>query len=391
SLNSQALKLADSAGLFDRAIIDILRVRKEVKELVLGKFLWQGAQCFLPVYNQETNRQIETLEFLIQRPAALFGATFAIINPEHENLHLFVNAKQQQAVAALVKTTKQRSLISRYENPDITLIPSGCYIINPFTKEKMPLLVGDYTVERYETRISKTHLAIPAHDIKDFEVAEKYNLDIKLVITALDGHKSSSPQIHPTTQKLLTAYPGEYSDCVIINSDFLNGSIRTAHNKALTHLQDLGFCYEYKQPIVYQFMNKSYSINDLQALETLLMQEHKTLTNQQKDDLLILMMQAQRDFLHIVEHFLINAREAKELMIDLIQESCTLRKNKDAYLLYWVNLKTNESEKVIFKRDINSFYKFCKFCAELIDFLGDFGSSCTHALENLKNISNNQK
>jgi hypothetical protein len=147
---------------------------------------------------------------------------------------------------------------------------------------------------------------------------------------------------------------------------------------------------EYKEPILYHFMNKQCSINDLQAMETLLAQEHKNLSSSQKETMLILMLQVQSDFLSIVEQFLINARDAKELMIELIEESCELRKNNDAYLLHWAHLKTNEPEKAVFKRDINSFYNLCKFCAELIDFLGDFGSSCTHAMANLKKIQTNK-
>jgi hypothetical protein len=125
-------------------------------------------------------------------------------------------------------------------------------------------------------------------------------------------------------------------------------------------------------------------------IEATLLKENKSLSTTQKELMSIIMLQVQADLLSTVEHFLVDAKEHKDLMIELIAESCILRKNNNSYLLYWSKLNTNESEKVVFKRDINTFSTLAKFCNELIDFLSDFASSCPHALANLKSIKNNK-
>ena len=388
-LTNQLLKAADSAGLFDRAIIDILLVRQKIKEFIMGKFMWRGAACTLTLFDSAQNKIDYQLKIITKRPEALFGATFVIINPEHSDLFFMIDDAHRDNVINFVAKTQQRNLLDRYEHPDYSIIETGIFAQHPITKELLPVFVGDYCLEGYDNRITHAHLAIPAHDVKDFHVAQQKNLPIKLVITSNDETKSSScPQINKTTKQLMVAYPGEYSDCVVINSEFLNGNIKISADKAIAFLQSQNIGTEYKEPLLYHFTNKTCSINDLQAIETLLKQENKTLSAHQKESMLILMLQVQSDFLSIVEHFLINAREAKELMIELIEESCASRNNKDAYLLHWAHLNSNEPEKIIFKRDINTFYNLCKFCAELIDFLGDFGSSCTHALANLKKLQN---
>ncbi len=388
-LTNSLLKAADGAGMFNKAIIDILQVRQKIKELIVGKFMWRGATCSLTLFNSNQNKLNYKLNIITKRPEALFGATFVVISPDHQHLLSMIDSAHHDNVMNFVSKTHQRNLLDRYERPDFSIIATGIFAQNPITKELLPVFVSDYCLEEYDNRIKNAHIAIPAHDVKDFQVAQNNNLPIKLVITSPDETKSSSgPQLNKTTKQLLAAYPGEYADSVVINSEFLNGNIKASADKAIAFLQSQNLGTEYKEPILYTFMNKTCSINDLQAIETLLLQEHKNFSAHQKEALLILMLQVQSDFLSIVEQFLINAREAKELMIELIEESCALRNNKDAYLLYWAHLNTNESEKVIFKRDINSFYNLCKFCAELIDFLGDFGSSCTQALTNLKKLQN---
>lgn len=388
-LTNPLLKAADSAGFFDRAIVDILQIRQKIKELIIGKFIWRGASIKLTLFNTKNNKLNYQLNVITKRPEALFGATFVVINPQHPDLFCMVDEEHHDNVVKFITKTQERTLLDRFENPDFSMIETGIFVQHPVTKELLPLFVADYCLEGYDNRITHAHLAIPAHDVKDFHVAHINKLPIKLVITSPDETKSSSsPQINKTTKQLIAAYPGEYADCVVINSEFLNGNIKTSAEKATAFLQSQKIGTEYKEPILYHFMNKTCSINDLQAMETLLAQENKVLSAHQKEAMLILMLQVQSDFLSIVEQFLINARDSKELMIELIEESCALRNNKDAYLLYWAHLNTNESEKVIFKRDINTFYNLCKFCAELIDFLGDFGSSCTHALANLKKLQN---
>src|SRR3990167_3501790 len=300
-LTNQLLKAADSAGLFDRAIVDILHVRQKIKELVLGKFIWRGAACNLTLFDASAHQLPVQLHVLIKRPEALFGATFIIINPQHPNLFEMVTSDHRDKVINFVTKTQHKTLLDRYENPDFSIIATGTFAQHPITEELLPVFVGDCTLEGYDTRITHAHVAMPAHDAKDFHVAQINHLPIKLVITSPDESKSSScPQIHKATKQLMEAYQGEYSDCIVINSEFLNGGIKQSADKAIAFLQSQNVGVEYKEPILYHFMNKQCSINDLQAMETLLNQEHKNLSAFQKETMLILMLQVQSDLLSIV-------------------------------------------------------------------------------------------
>lgn len=385
-LSNQLLKVADQAGLFNTAIVDILKVRQKIKEFVSGKLLWKGAECSLTIVDGQNNPTGTKLHTIMKRPATLFGATFVVISPNHPDIASYWTPKSQAAIQELIANVRKQSMLNRYEQPNNTGIETGLFALNPITQEPMPIFVADYILEGYDTRVTHAHIAVPAHDQKDFSFAHAHHLPVKLVVTSPSQSKTSTPQLHKTTRQLMAAYPGEYADCLIINSDFLDSSIHEAHDKALAYLQKNAGAVEYQKPYVYQLGNKQYSLHELQLIEATLAKEKKELSAAQKEMMAIIMIQAQADLLTIVEQFLVNAREAKELMLEIIDESCSLRGSNDCYLLKWAHMNTTESEKTIFKRDISNFTSMCKFCSELIDFLSDFASSLPCALETIKNL-----
>lgn len=387
-LSNQLLKVADQAGLFNKAIVDILKVRQKIKEFINGKLQIKSVACPLTIVDDQGNNLPEKLEVIIKRPEAIFGGTFVVISPNHPHAAKYTTQQTQHAVQDYIHTVLQKNLVARYENPNTQGVFTGLFALHPITQEKLPLFIADYILENYSTRITHAHFAIPAHDQKDFDFARAHDLTIKLVINSVEQNKNSSPQFNKTTNQLMSAYMGDYDDCFVCNSDFLNGSVHTAPQTVISYLQDNDLGKEHLKNLVYHLGNKQYSLYELQVIEQTLQKSNKPLSATQQDLFKIIMIQAQSDFLAIVEQFLVNARDAKDLMIQLIDESCALRDNKDAYLLKWAHLETSEPEKIIFKRDINTMTNFYKFGSELVDFLGDFASSCPSAIEGLKNIKN---
>ena len=65
---------------------------------------------------------------------------------------------------------------------------TGFRAINPFTKQPVPIWVANFVLGDYGTGAV---MAVPAHDQRDFEFARKFNLPIRVVVTA-DG-KPASP------------------------------------------------------------------------------------------------------------------------------------------------------------------------------------------------------
>lgn len=389
TLTHQLLKYADEAGRFNQSIIDILRVRQEIKQFLFGKLMWQGVECNLEIVDQNNNPIGQTFNVIIKRPETLFGASFVIISPNHPQLSKFETSQNKNAIQSLVRSTTQKRLLNRYQNSSTESVHTGLFVRNPMTPYLlMPIFISDYAIENYDIRMTHAHVAVPAHDVKDFNFAKTNHLPIKLVVTCQEGNRSSYPQVDKTTKELTAPYLGEYSDCIIIDSDFLNGTIHASREKAMAYLTQQLQAQEYKKAINYHLGNKYYSIKELQMIEQTLQKENKPLSESQKELFAVVLIQAQADFLTIVEQFLINAKAARELIIDIVAESCNLRQKKDAYILKWSRIDPSESEKDIFKRDVNTCTSLSQFCTELIDFLEDFASSCPHALENLKNLKN---
>ncbi|WP_010647236.1 leucine--tRNA ligase [Oceanobacillus massiliensis] len=138
------------------------------------------------------------------RPDTLFGATYAVLAPEHPFVKKITTAEQKDAVDAYLNEVETKSDLERTDlAKDKTGIFTGAYAINPVTNEKMPIWAADYVLMSYGTGAI---MAVPAHDERDFEFAKKFDLPIKEVVAGGDITKE--------------AYTGDGEH---VNSEFLNG------------------------------------------------------------------------------------------------------------------------------------------------------------------------
>ena len=118
------------------------------------------------------------------RPDTLFGATYVALAPEHPLVSQLVNADTRQAVEAYVMAAQQKSDVERQENKDKTGVFTGSYAINPVNGQKVPIWVADYILGGYGTGAI---MAVPAHDERDLEFAEKFDLPVVQVIDKPDN------------------------------------------------------------------------------------------------------------------------------------------------------------------------------------------------------------
>ncbi len=111
------------------------------------------------------------------RPDTLFGATYMVLAPEHP-LIAQLSIENKAEVESYVQAAKKKSDIERgaldKEKTGVEL--QGVKAINPANKEEIPLYVADYVLGGYGTGAI---MAVPAHDERDREFAEKYNLPIR--------------------------------------------------------------------------------------------------------------------------------------------------------------------------------------------------------------------
>ena len=123
------------------------------------------------------------------RPDTIFGATFMVLAPEHPLLSEITTAGQRAAVEAYRAATVARDLVSRkVGDRDKTGVFTGAFAKNPATGRRIPVWAADYVLMGYGTGAI---MAVPAHDERDLEFAEKFQLPVTPVITA-DGHLQDS-------------------------------------------------------------------------------------------------------------------------------------------------------------------------------------------------------
>ncbi len=113
------------------------------------------------------------------RPDTLFGATFLVLAPEHPAVKYLVNTNTRTEVEKYCQAAIKKSEIERQENKEKTGVFTGSYAINPATGKEIPIWVADYVLNGYGTGAI---MAVPAHDERDFDFAEKFDLPIKEVI-----------------------------------------------------------------------------------------------------------------------------------------------------------------------------------------------------------------
>ena len=113
------------------------------------------------------------------RPDTLFGATYMVIAPEHPLTEALTTDENKKAVNDYVKAASMKSDLDRTDlAKDKTGVFTGRYAINPVNHKKIPVWVADYVLTGYGTGAI---MAVPAHDSRDFEFAEKYNLPITCI------------------------------------------------------------------------------------------------------------------------------------------------------------------------------------------------------------------
>ncbi|KXG08829.1 Leucine--tRNA ligase [Anoxybacillus sp. P3H1B] len=146
----------------------------------------------------------ETFTVFTTRPDTLFGATYAVLAPEHPLVAQITTPEQKEAVEAYLQQIQSKSDLERTDlAKEKTGVFTGAYAVNPVNGEKLPIWIADYVLMSYGTGAI---MAVPAHDERDYEFAKKFNLPIKEVVAGGDVTKE--------------AYTGDGEH---MNSGFLNG------------------------------------------------------------------------------------------------------------------------------------------------------------------------
>ena len=169
------LKITDYAEklLEDLDTLDWSEGIKEMQRNWIGKS--EGAEVTFKIDGSD-----RTVTVFTTRPDTLFGATYMVLSPEHDAVAAIITPEQAEEVRAYQKKAALKSDLERTDlNKDKTGAFTGAYAVNPVNGVKIPVWISDYVLSTYGTGAI---MAVPAHDTRDFEFAQKFGLPIQCII-----------------------------------------------------------------------------------------------------------------------------------------------------------------------------------------------------------------
>jgi leucyl-tRNA synthetase len=184
---------------------------RSIQEKWIGKS--NGAEI-----NFKINNHSKSLSIFTTRPDTIFGASFCAIAADHwlsDELSMENSDIKNFVAECKLNITNQVDL----DTTEKKGINTGLTVKHPFTQKDLPIYIANFVLSSYG---SGALFGCPAHDIRDFEFAKKYNLPI---IQVIEGDED---------------LPFTNGNDKIINSDFLNGlTIDQAKQEAIKHLEKI--------------------------------------------------------------------------------------------------------------------------------------------------------
>ncbi len=166
----------------------------------------------------------KVIDVFTTRPDTIFGVSFMTLAPEHELVAQITTPEQKAEVDAYVLATAKRS--ERDRMADVKTISgafTGAYAEHPFTKQPIPVWIGDYVLAGYGTGAV---MSVPCGDQRDYDFAKHFNIPIPNIFEGVDISEEAFADKEKT---------------IIANSDFLNGmNYKKATKRAIYELEQMG-------------------------------------------------------------------------------------------------------------------------------------------------------
>ncbi len=194
----------------DRLLADLEEIDwpegiKEMQRNWIGKS--EGVEFSLSVELPGGERR-PAFQVFTTRIDTVFGMTFCVLAPEHELVETLTRLARGSTDEA-VRTSAER--VDRYVKEAARLTEAdrltakrektgeftGFFALNPVNGERVPIWVADYVLASYGTGAI---MAVPGHDERDFEFAQKFGLEVRRVIAPSSGGESDWPEL-PWTDK----------------------------------------------------------------------------------------------------------------------------------------------------------------------------------------------
>jgi leucyl-tRNA synthetase len=158
---------------------------------------------------------IRTIRVFTTRIDTIYGANAVVIAPEHPLVEANRQVIGKDVVAEIESIIAERSQIKEREaEVEKVGIDTGIEVTNPFSGDVLPVWVGNYVMMDYGTGAV---MSVPAHDERDHELARKYGLPVRQVISVRNPDDEYDTGRESTLEFPLT------EDGVLVNSDNWSG------------------------------------------------------------------------------------------------------------------------------------------------------------------------
>src|SRR3989449_1524236 len=175
-------KITDYA---DRLLDDLALLDKWPHKVRVMQTNWIGRSMGAEVDFPVDGLPGESVRIYTTRPDTLFGATFMVLAPEHPLVERVTTEKHRARVREYVEKARKETEIERMSTErEKTGVATGGFAINPVNGARVPILGARHLLVTYGTGAI---MAVPAHDERDIEFAERYDLPIREVIAPPSG------------------------------------------------------------------------------------------------------------------------------------------------------------------------------------------------------------
>jgi leucyl-tRNA synthetase len=194
---------------------------KESQRNWIGKSV--GAMVSFKLKNHEANIDVFTT-----RPDTIFGVTFMTLAPEHELVTQITTPEQKEEVEAYIEKTAKRSERERMADvKTISGVFTGAFAEHPFTKEPIPVWIGDYVLAGYGTGAV---MAVPCGDERDYAFANFFK-----------GQNGMQEIKNIFDKDISESAFGAKEGFQLVDSDFLNGlGYKEGTKKVIAELEKIG-------------------------------------------------------------------------------------------------------------------------------------------------------
>ncbi|HQE33208.1 MAG TPA: class I tRNA ligase family protein [Flavobacterium alvei] len=211
----------------EEVLNDIKSVLTKIKEELSLRNSYNINEELAPLSSGEGSG-VRFIDVFTTRPDTIFGVTFMTLAPEHELVAQITTAEQKAEVEAYIEKTAKRSERERMADvKTISGVFTGAYAEHPFTKEPIPVWIGDYVLAGYGTGAV---MAVPCGDERDYAFANFFK-----------GQNGMQDIKNIFDKDISESAFGAKEGFQLVDSDFLNGlGYKEGTKKVISELEKIG-------------------------------------------------------------------------------------------------------------------------------------------------------